>query len=177
LTLMTLTGTLAPVQPARTLPANAPEHDNQKPEKPETVGIGSNVRKASGLQVISFAVAILLTIIYVPLATLGSNQHKPNLAAHAPAGRTNHQSNLRELRIGGKEELSGIASGSQAGFSQSEWENCRMLQTSRYAFFEPVGSTSHQQPVRCRSDLKSARRCRHKLQHDAVSNARVVRVP
>lgn len=77
-TLMTLTGTLAPV------PKAGPRSDSYKDDtSPATdssahdsrsLEIGPNVRLASKCQIATFALAILLTIVYVPVAMLWHSQ-------------------------------------------------------------------------------------------------------
>jgi hypothetical protein len=74
-TLMSLTGTLAPIPKARPL-ANPNQSTSSHVSGDAAVGspsleIGENVRRPSTFQIITFGLAILLTIVYVPIGLFG----------------------------------------------------------------------------------------------------------
>jgi hypothetical protein len=76
-TLMALTGTLAPAPTAS--PLSNSHRSNASPatdsaDDSHSLQIGKNVRNPSTYQIVTFALAILLTIVYVPVAIFGHSQ-------------------------------------------------------------------------------------------------------
>ncbi|MGB9236849.1 MAG: hypothetical protein WCC04_20765 [Terriglobales bacterium] len=78
-TLMSLTGTLAPLprHQSNPPPQTPPAPNGGQVEDGRPLEIGNNVRVASKWQIFMFGAAILLTLAYVPLAFL---RHPPPLA-------------------------------------------------------------------------------------------------
>ena len=81
--LTALTGTLAPIKPRKAKAiggARAASSNRSENETGERLEIGSNVRKPSGLQIVAFLVATVLTLAYV-VATFAS---PPKAAPSSP---------------------------------------------------------------------------------------------